>query len=182
MSDYFISDLHLFDTGMSKMRGQEPSTILNWTLMNWYGAGITNNDTVYILGDLGSCNHEELSRTADDIVSVLKELPGHKVIVPGNHDIPDLLNHLVTPEGAGIEISGPFLHHGIICTHIPVHPNELKYYKGNIHGHVHLPAPDFGYEPMAFPSPAGPYFNVCVEFNMYTPVKAEFILSRFNKD
>ena len=52
----------------------------------------------------------------------------------GNHDrakdIPKLLEYV---DG----VAGAIKYKGYMLTHIPIHPNEVNMYRGNIHAHIH---------------------------------------------
>lgn len=68
--------------------------------------------------------------------------------------------------------------HGILLTHVPVHPSTLKEgrFEGakdkmvNVHGHIHTN-----------PSPEGPYFCVCVEQIDYRPIHLDELKKRIKK-
>lgn len=54
--------------------------------------------------------------------------------------------------------------HEFIFTHIPIHTESIKRYRGNIHGHLHMNMID---DPR--------YLNICVEHWDYTPQPLETI-------
>ena len=79
---YFTSDLHLGDNGLIfiKQRPFETVEEMNETLINNYNAIVSDDDTVYILGDL--CNRVNID-TANKLISRMK---GRKYLLRGNHD------------------------------------------------------------------------------------------------
>ena len=109
-------------------------------------------DHVYHLGDVA------MRRQAMDVI--LPRLNGHLRLVRGNHDIfrtKDYLKYF--DEIYGIRVLDNWL-----MTHIPVHPESLGRFKGNLHGHIHNNS--------SYP---GAYINLSVEQINYTPVALETI-------
>jgi calcineurin-like phosphoesterase family protein len=89
MSTFFTSDLHLSHRLVSGLRGfwridqdgvKVPDTESHDTALqlNWLWQ-VQPEDTVWVLGDL-SIN------SGPQVVEILKDLPGHKHLVSGNHD------------------------------------------------------------------------------------------------
>lgn len=120
---------------------------------NWNKV-VHKKDTVYILGDFTMERHQR-------IPEFLKRLNGNIKIIGGNHDdekCVKILNEL------GIPVLGCLKYKGFICTHIPIHPDEVEFFRGNIHGHIHKDMcgniRDLGVG----------YFNVNTELHNYTPV------------
>ena len=103
----------------------------------------------------------------------LKRLNGNIKIIGGNHDdqrCVKVFNQL------GILVLGCLEYKGFICTHIPIHPDEVKFFRGNIHGHIHKDMQgnirDLGVG----------YFNVNTELHNYTPILFEDIERRFQSN
>lgn len=114
---------------------------------------VRQQDTVYHLGDVA------IKRKS---LPVLSKLCGRKVLIKGNHDIFKLKDYL--PYFEDIRAYKIFPEFGIICSHIPIHPESLARWKLNVHGHLHnnkLPDPR--------------YLCVSVERINYTPVALEDI-------
>jgi calcineurin-like phosphoesterase family protein len=64
----------------------------------------------------------------------LDRLNGRKIVVLGNHDRhQDIKLLLEYVDG----IAGAVDYKGFILTHVPIHPNEVQFYRGNIHAHIH---------------------------------------------
>ena len=168
MSIYFTSDLHFghkyLCEGLRGMSAEESDALI---INNWNSV-INKNDKVFILGDISLDSPENIKGN-------LCKLKGIKEVVLGNHDTPRIVNILVN---MGIKVSSSLNYHGFLLTHIPCHPNELQFYKTNIHGHIHnqgiinIQGQSFDYKEV---NPKGKYYNVNVEFNNYTPVKLELI-------
>lgn len=64
----------------------------------------------------------------------LDQLNGRKIVVLGNHDrhqdVKKLLDYV---DG----VAGAVDYKGFILTHVPIHPNEVQFYRGNIHAPIH---------------------------------------------
>lgn len=87
--------------------------------------------------------------------TVMPRLNGHKRLVRGNHDIFRTKHYLRYFD----EIYGLRVLDNMIFSHIPIHPESLGRFKGNIHGHTH------GQHALG-----GKYIDVSVEAVDYTPV------------
>jgi calcineurin-like phosphoesterase family protein len=111
-------------------------------------------DKVYHLGDVVM---------GDGDFTILDRLNGQKRLCRGNHD---------TKKGTEAKFRKYFeaiygsrlLDKNLVLTHIPVHPDSLRYDWINVHGHTH-DTPALLYGPR--------YFNVCVEKIDYTPIALE---------
>jgi len=94
---------------------------------NW-NATVQPMDHVYHLGDV------VINKRSLDIIH---RLAGHKRLVLGNHDIFPVETYLAAgfEKVYGVRV---FPAHGLIFSHIPLHPNSLveRGWK-NIHGHMH---------------------------------------------
>lgn len=132
----YIADLHMEHRSISKYRTVFESTLHN----DLYCIGImeetcTKRDTLWCLGDI---------LFGKKYLGFFKSLPGHKMLVLGNHD---------TNEGPGArELLNAFddvyalvKHKEFWLSHAPLHSTELRE-KMNIHGHVHdasIPDPKY---------------------------------------
>ena len=84
--NYYIADMHLFCKSQTKAGinyddrpFENTSEMHNYVLEEW-NKEITNGDTVYILGDLS------LRGKNDELIALVAQLKGRKVLVKGNHD------------------------------------------------------------------------------------------------
>lgn len=87
---------------------------------------IRDDDKVFHCGDF--C----LNRSKLQVASRLR---GRKILIMGNHDTFKTQEYL----DAGFHaVKGCFQHENLICTHVPVHPNQLEHrFFANVHGHMH---------------------------------------------
>ena len=126
---------------------------------------IKPQDHCYVLGDICMCrkNHR-----ADEFVRLFKSLPGHKRLIPGNHD------HLYTrhyAEAGFQHVRGGHMLNGLLLTHYPVHPCSITpRVKGNVHGHNHQ---RLDISPQ--------HLNVSVERTGYAPVTIEWALEQLRE-
>ena len=187
MNIFFTSDLHLYDKNILEYRGGFDSMdeYIETIIKNWNEI-VTSDDVVYILGDISM----EQPLMASKLV--VEKLNGSKILVPGNHDTMETCNVFHWAPNCSVVFEGKcgIYGHDFLLSHIPVHPDELDTfgYVGNIHGHIHKPMPEGGYNP-TWPSPVAwdrpgksemCYYNVNVEACHYTPVESRKIFKYFN--
>lgn len=122
----FIGCLHFGHENMVKHRGFNNSYEHDEHLIEQWNKVINKRDLTYILGDV-------TMEKSNDYYQ-LDRLNGRKIVVLGNHDkwqhIPALLNYV---DG----VAGMIDYKGFALTHAPIHPNEVHFYRGNIHAHIH---------------------------------------------
>lgn len=169
---YFTSDLHFNHENLCKSIRKVDAQISNELIIKNWNKTVSKRDTVYILGDITMEKHQ-------DIANIMSKLQGNKVLIGGNHDVKRCCKEY---QKLGITVMGVLQYKGFLCTHIPVHPTQLYGFKGNIHGHIHLPGiiKNVGvYDP---PKLEGPYFNVNTEFHNYTPILFDDIVKWFENE
>ena len=132
----FISDLHIGSERILKLCRRPFATLEEQDeaiVSNWRKA-VNGDDTVYLLGDLAEGDYERTIR-------ILLPLPGHKILVIGNHDDEQSLFHYQrcnlfdrTTHYAKIESDGE----EIILSHYPIMDWEDRQYGSiQIYGHIH---------------------------------------------
>lgn len=77
MKTWVISDTHLYHTRMTELCGR-PDDFTEQIVINWNNM-VGPNDVVYHLGDVGFYKKSGFS-------DVIQGLPGHKILIRGNHD------------------------------------------------------------------------------------------------
>ena len=126
MSVYVCSDLHLDHKNIATFRSFVSSCQQNTDLIkeDWQRR-ISKNDVVYILGD---------AAFGIEGLNLLGNLKGRKILIKGNHD-----DFVSTSDQSKVfeEIHGMLKYKGFWFTHCPIHPDEMRGRKGNVHGHVH---------------------------------------------
>jgi calcineurin-like phosphoesterase family protein len=122
----FIGCLHLGHKSIAKYRGFEDEFEHDEHLIKNWNSVVNKRDLTYILGDI--------TMETDKHYYQLDRLNGRKIVVLGNHDkwqyIPELLKYV---DGVG----GAVDYKGFLLTHVPIHPSEISFCRGNIHAHIH---------------------------------------------
>jgi calcineurin-like phosphoesterase family protein len=173
---FVISDLHLGHGGIlsfNKQDGKRVRPFLNLhemhdRIIEGWTSVVSPEDKVYVLGDVAF----KMNQT---IQGMLRDLPGKKRLVRGNHDLgKDSWYH-----GAGFSsLYGVRQIDGVWLTHVPMHPQSLSgRARGNIHGHLHanhVIADGYWDAARMYPNNAKSYrdlryFNACVEPLDYVP-------------
>ena len=123
------------------------------TMVDNWNKVVGPNDKIYLLGDVGFKN-------ATFFEGIFSRLNGTKVLIKGNHDQLKLSVYMKYFK----DIRAVHQLDKIILSHIPIHPESIGRWRGNIHGHTHVnKLSDHR------------YFNVCVEHTNYTPIDFEEI-------
>jgi calcineurin-like phosphoesterase family protein len=148
---YLISDLHLGHKNMAIRRGFSCIEDHDKHIIDSWNSVVDKHDTVYILGDI--------TMETKQHYPLLSKLKGFKKIIGGNHDkpqhVPELLKYVNS-------FCAMFKYKDSIFTHCPIHESELRRFKYNYHGHVHMNTIN-----------DDRYINVCAEYINYKPI--EFI-------
>lgn len=122
----FIGCLHLGHKSIAVSRGFKDEFEHDEYLIKQWNKVVKPRDTVYILGDI--------TMHTDKHYYKLDQLNGRKIVVLGNHDkfehVPALLKYVHA-------VAGAINYKGYMLTHIPIHPNEVHFCRGNIHAHIH---------------------------------------------
>lgn len=77
---FYTSDLHLGHKKVSEIRGFWTTEEHDAALIEQWNDQVTKHDTVYVLGDIALSNYKYA-------LEILKNLPGRKHLISGNHDI-----------------------------------------------------------------------------------------------
>ena len=172
MSNIFlVADTHfghrgitqfLRSDGVTKERPWDNVEEMDEALVKNWNSVVGVKDKVYHLGDV------VINRKA---LKTLGRLNGEKVLIKGNHDLFRLEEY--TPYFKDIRGSHPLA--GFILTHIPIHPNSISRWDGNIHGHLHS-----NIVTLRDGSPDTRYMCLSVEHINYTPISLEDAITRFH--
>lgn len=184
MTRFYISDLHYDHTNILTFKNTDGTPIRNFknleemqaTITHRWNNVVTNNDTVYVLGDI------TLGQSTK-CLSFLEMLRGTKVLIRGNHDGAKATQYLKYFK----DIRAYDVKPGIICSHIPIHPGSLARFGTNVHGHLHSnivtrEAPkQIGEQFIKVQVPDNRYFNVSCEQINYTPISYEELLLKIKE-
>lgn len=142
-------------------KGYRPSNFMELIIENWRDM-ITNNDTVIVLGDV--------TWRPQELLGLLRSLPGRKLLVKGNHDTNSYLWYMKHGFAAAMEHMVLSMHGAnLLFTHKPVSHN----YDLNIHGHLH------GFESKL---PILTHYSVSLEKSQYKPILLDKIVSTWRKN
>ena len=122
----FIGCLHLGHKWMSNHRGFQDEFYHTEKIVDTWNSVVNKRDLTFILGDV--------TMETDKWYYELDRLNGRKIVVLGNHDLPNHIRELLKHVES---VAGMVDYKGFCLTHAPIHPNELPRYKGNIHAHIH---------------------------------------------
>ena len=123
----FIGCLHLGHKSLARHRGFYDEYHHDEFLIKSWNSVVTNKkDITYILGDV--------TMETPDYYFQLDRLTGRKIVVLGNHDLPQHVKYLLDYVES---VAGMIDYKKFCLTHTPIHPDEIGFYKGNIHAHIH---------------------------------------------
>ena len=125
---YFNSELHLghdnvlgfHDNFRAKRLGVKTIKEHDEMIYDLWNDTVRKHDIIYILGDVGFT------------ISRIKQLPGHKKLILGNHDQRHAAEYLEVFD----DIIGTVKYKQHWISHFPIHESEL-WNKPVIHGHTH---------------------------------------------
>ena len=128
MSNFVISDTHFNHNNIINYCKRPFNNVLEMNrrlIENWNNI-VTNDDTVFHVGDFGFGSREMLS-------DILRMLNGKKILIIGNHDIQKVNANIKL--GFNDVYKKEFILDNFIFTHFPLEYVPSDYI--NIHGHVH---------------------------------------------
>ena len=169
---FVIADPHLYHKTMER-RGWRPEGYTEMIIDNWRNR-VNDDDLIFVLGDV--CFDIKRCR------KVIPELPGHKILIKGNHDhwskgrIWKLGFELIVDDMIMVRyyLGGGKRFKNVVMSHYYYSKRELG---GKlpvrdfilIHGHSHTKRP--------FVDVSVPAVNVCAEYLEYSPWSIDEILS-----
>lgn len=122
----FIGCLHLGHRWMANHRNFQDTIYHDETIINQWNRVVNKKDLTYILGDI--------TMETDEYYYQLDRMNGRKIVVLGNHDLHQHSRKLLEYVES---VAGHIDYKGFALTHCPIHPNEISFYRGNIHAHIH---------------------------------------------
>ncbi len=123
------SDLHLGHKNIIKYREQfSTAEEHHETIFENLATNINKRDTLFLLGDIAF--------TLDWHLKIAEINCRHKVLLLGNHDT-DRSVKIHQFAGFYDKVHGLLSHRNYWFSHCPIHPQELRNRKGNIHGYLH---------------------------------------------
>ncbi|MCL2820204.1 MAG: metallophosphoesterase family protein [Oscillospiraceae bacterium] len=140
MATFFSADLHFGHYEIINFcnRPFENTEDMNRALINNWNSRVSNNDHVYIVGDVFYGGRG--AKDPDEAISIVKKLNGILHLIAGNHDLPYLKNMDYHYLFADVDQLRYLKHDGehIILCHYPL-AEWSGYYRGSwhIYGHIH---------------------------------------------
>lgn len=165
------SDLHLGHKNIHKYRTQFATAEEHHEFVfEQLATSVNKRDSLILLGDV-AFDLEWLTRVAD-----LK--CAKKLLICGNHDTENgiKMRDLVRVYD---DVMALYSRRNYWFSHCPIHPQELRGRKGNIHGHLHNKLVMIPTNPV-FPSierTDSRYINACVEHTNYKPISFADIIA-----
>lgn len=140
----YIADLHIGCTNSFEGRTLQHDELL---IKNWNSV-VNNNDTTYILGDIGRCGN---NKDNGYLCSVVSRLKGRKVLILGNHDnIRDYrIKQLFTEIYDYLEVTDNYggINQKLVLSHYPIFSWNGCYRKTILfYGHTHNNFDDILYQ------------------------------------
>jgi len=169
---YFISDTHFGHKGSlswpnGKARPFKDVNEMNQTIINNWNSIVTDEDTVYMLGDFAyKCNTTTINH-------IFNSLKGKIIFIKGNHDGRTLKANQFKHRFESVHDRINFEYNGytFVLDHYPIYSWLLKN-RGSIHlhGHTHGTPTNI----------TGKIMDVSCEALNYKPISIEDIIKKFN--
>lgn len=167
------------DRSMSDEEADERVARMDEDMIARWNAVVGPRDKVEILGDFA------MGRRG--LLEAAPRLNGRLRLRSGNHDQFHKDNMLLFEEVSAYKIFSEF-----ICSHIPIHPSEIKRWGANVHGHLHdqrvMKAIPIGVKREGFSDRIiydeaidTDYLCVSAEQIDYTPISMDEVLERLRK-
>jgi len=122
----FIGCLHLSHKNIAHRRGFQDEFYYDEHLISEWNKIVHKKDLTYILGDV--------TMETIEPYYLLDRLNGRKIVVLGNHDLPQHVPELLKYVE---KVAGMIDYKGCMLTHCPIHPSEISFCRANIHAHIH---------------------------------------------
>lgn len=137
MKHWFSSDLHFGHKGILQFcpnsRPYASVEEMNQALIKNYQEQVSPEDHVYLLGDIFFCR-------ADPAIEIIKQLPGHKHLIYGNHDKVIRSNSTLRSYFTSISDYKEIKVEGrdVVLFHYPIWEwSRIQYGSYHLFGHVH---------------------------------------------
>jgi calcineurin-like phosphoesterase family protein len=172
---FFTADTHFFHENIIKFCNRPFPDMLsmNQQLIDNWNSVVTKQDEIYVVGDFIWPKHV----AAQEVDKVLKRLNGDIHLIPGDHDMTQILNH-IRPGKVVIHdkvhiLTGLKDIEQIVMCHWPMRNWPASHYNSiHLFGHVHngpKPDPLYAY---------GRSFNVGVDVWDFKPISLTQILEK----
>lgn len=160
---YFVADTHFHHNNIIKYCNRPFKDVdeMNEILINNWNSVVTNEDTIYHLGDFCLSNTEEIKK-------IFNRLNGNKILIRGNHDRKPAIFY----EKLGFKVltNAPIIldEYKLMLSHKPLPDNLILDGYINLHGHIHEKELDNTYK-------YSTHINLSVDVTCFKPVSLEEI-------
>ncbi len=175
---YFILDTHFHHNNIIKYCNRPFNSIekMNETLINNWNNVITNDDTIYHLGDFCLSSDEEIK-------NIYNKLNGNKILIRGNHDRKPVKFY----EDIGFKVltHAPIIidEYKLMLSHTPLPDAKIKEGYINLHGHIHNKKINEDYHQKIYNKEK--HINLSVDMTNFKPVSLDEIkniMDKFNNN
>ena len=172
---YYVSDYHFFHELALRRSRPEFNSIeeMNREIVRRHNKKVSENDHVYILGDIVVCEEKDLEKCLSETVDQLK---GHLHLIIGNHDMKFRENPIFRKRFETID-DALWLKDWQTNVQLFHYPILMWYRKTKgayqIYGHVHNEVKG---EDMRWLAKEPHALNACVEINHYEPCQIEELI------
>ena len=170
---YFISDTHFHHSNIIRYCNRPFKDVneMNETIINNWNTIVTNDDTIYHLGDF--CLSGD-----DEIKNIFNRLNGSKILIRGNHDRKSVKFY----EKIGFKVltNPPIIldEYKLVLSHVPLPDAKIKEGYINLHGHIHNKRICDDY-PKNYSE--NKHINLSVDVTKFSPISIDKIINRENK-
>lgn len=184
---FFTSDLHIGHKNIIKycQRPFADTEEMDEKIIENWNNTVSDNDTVFILGDMGLVRPDSKNRFKE-LIAKIKRLNGIKILIPGNHDRHALMSDEFVECFADIQ-NQMFIKvedKEIYLNHFPFTCFDGTYYgekaTWQLFGHVHSFPGSFGLDIERLHNLFPTQYDVGMDNNNYTPISFKKIKEIIN--
>lgn len=171
--NYYTADTHFFHTNIIKYcnRPFKDAEEMNEKIIENFNSVLTDEDTLYILGDIGMGKNT----TPADVARMLGRIKGKKILIAGNHDETLIKKPVVREQLGGIHkqlLIKDATNYVFLCHYPMLHWDKSHNGSINLYGHIHNTEPAFVVENS---------YNVGVDVCDFMPLTLDQIIEKYKK-
>ena len=171
MAIFYMADPHLGHSNIIRLSHRPFISVneMNWAIINNWNSRVTNEDTVYLLGDFSF-------KSVDNPYDFIKRLKGKKILIKGNHDGKALRDPNFRACFEEICDVKTIVDNNrmVVLSHFPMIEWD-GFFRGSYHvyGHIHNNTTNFAYKCMSQLDNA---LNAGVDINQFMPVTLDELI------
>lgn len=165
---YFISDTHFYHFNIIRYCNRPFKNMdeMNELIINNWNTYVTDEDTIYHLGDFSLSTEENLK-------IIFNRLKGNKILIRGNHDRKSVKFY----EEIGFKVltHAPIIldEYKLMLSHVPLPDSKIKEGYINLHGHIHNKSINNDYPKNIYSN--NKHINLSVDVTNFKPVSLDEI-------